>query len=137
MVTPVFKSQMAGMKTQLAINSIMKPPVDYELVKDWSDEDLAWRAYDFAFEDDAQIEYALYFIYYNLIRRIPKLVIEIPTPSLFRSSLLVPHLFPTLDYLLRDFYYDDELDTQEEALGIYQQEHQKYKEVFQKLSNHD
>ena len=103
----LFQRQLDSLRNQVLITNslnVNRENINYELYKNISSEDMAWAAYEMAFEPEAETELPLYHLYYLLINRIPSLVKEVSIPALFRSSLLVPDFYPTLDSLLSNYF---------------------------------
>lgn len=106
-----FEAQLEDIKTRIKLCESL-PYTKEDLHEDsiylklYSDEDLAWRAYYYAFKPEIKTEKLLYMIYYILVERIPSLALEVELPACFRSALLTPDFFPTLDTLLSDYEYE-------------------------------
>lgn len=96
----LFKSQIANLKKQVLLtNSLIVEPSEEDF-SSYSDSDLAWEAYELAFEPEAKTEKRLYELYYALVKRQPRLIVDIPHPSLFRGALLICSFSKIIDKLL-------------------------------------
>jgi hypothetical protein len=82
-----FNAQMVALKREMIIsNSMDVDPLDFPVLED-STKNLILRAYSLSFSPIQETEIALYEIYYTLLKRIPKFVIEVNHPVFFRGKL--------------------------------------------------